>query len=112
MGKIKRKHIRRKDIERIYDDVNIESKRQKLENQEIDVDLPGEGQFYCIPCARHFTSEETRAAHIKTKKHKRRMVLLKVKPYTVDESMGLIDNGKKLYNNLADKDKPVIEMTV
>ena len=39
---------------------------------ELDDDLPGQGQFYCTPCARHFTDQQTKATHIRSKLHKRR----------------------------------------
>lgn len=63
-------------VELIYEDVNIPEKRAKLENQEVDVDLPGEGQFYCIPCARHFIDQPNLDSHKKTKIHRRRYVTI------------------------------------
>ena len=39
----------------------------------MDEDLPGCGQFYCTPCARHFSDEKTYGTHAATKLHKRRL---------------------------------------
>lgn len=38
-----------KDIDEIVDDMRPE-KYAKLTNQELDPDLPGDGQFYCVQC--------------------------------------------------------------
>ncbi|CAI4221819.1 unnamed protein product [Auanema sp. JU1783] len=74
-----------KDLDQIHEDLKPE-KAAKLMNQEIDLDLPGDGQFYCIECARHFTDEKTITAHKKSKPHKNRVKTLKEVPYTVKES--------------------------
>lgn len=50
----------------------MEEKKKEETKFEIDDDLPGQGQFYCTPCARHFIDEQTRAVHVKSKLHKRR----------------------------------------
>lgn len=42
----------------------------------VDVDLPGLGQFYCTPCARHFVSAAVRDTHAAGKPHRRRVKLL------------------------------------
>lgn len=42
----------------------------------VDVDLPGLGQFYCTPCARHFVSGPVRDTHVAGKPHRRRVKLL------------------------------------
>ena len=39
---------------------------------EVDDDLPGLGQFYCLECARHFDSNDTLDKHKLSKLHKRR----------------------------------------
>ena len=41
---------------------------------EPDEDLPGLGQFYCTPCARHFANDVTFAKHTSSKLHKRRFI--------------------------------------
>lgn len=55
-------------------------------HQKVDPDLPGDGQFYCIPCARYFIDQSTFTEHKKTKNHKKRMRLLKETPYTQAEA--------------------------
>jgi len=39
-----------RDIDQIHDDIQPEN-AAKFEKPELDPDLPGMGQFYCIPCA-------------------------------------------------------------
>jgi len=74
-----------KDLDEIFDDLQSQ-KLQKLVHQEKDIDLPGEGQFYCIECARYFLSEDVQNDHKKTKAHKRRLKALKSTPYSQKEA--------------------------
>eukprot|EP00968_Pinguiococcus_pyrenoidosus_P018810 scaffold1954_cov268-Pinguiococcus_pyrenoidosus.AAC.247 len=53
---------------------------------EIDEDLPGQGQFYCRPCARHFISKAVYLAHCKSRPHKRRLKDIAQKQYTQAEA--------------------------
>mmetsp|Transcript_81659 Transcript_81659/g.214355 ORF Transcript_81659/g.214355 Transcript_81659/m.214355 type:complete len:120 (-) Transcript_81659:51-410(-) len=75
------KKVRTKDIDQVHDDLKIPEKFVPgvLEKDE---DLPGMGQFYCIACARFFVSAETKAAHEKSKLHKRRLQKAKDEPHT------------------------------
>ena len=59
---------------------------QKLLNQPTDLDKPGQGQFYCIHCAKHFIDQNAFNDHVKSKPHKRRLHALKTEPYTIEES--------------------------
>jgi len=34
-------------------------------NQPLQEDIAGQGQYYCIPCARHFISAKARDDHLK-----------------------------------------------
>eukprot|EP01132_Coremiostelium_polycephalum_P006193 gene6193-7713_t len=98
---------RSKDIDQVYEDVqpgNIE-KRSKF---ELDPDLPGMGQFYCVYCSKHFVTKESLETHVKSKPHKRRMKDLKTKPYTVKDSQIPVDNGKKLRGDNTDNDQSMI----
>ncbi|CAG0904596.1 unnamed protein product [Cyprideis torosa] len=52
----------------------------------LDPDLPGDGQFHCIPCDRYFQDQEPLTQHFKSKLHKRRMKALQVTPYSVAEA--------------------------
>lgn len=71
--------------------------------QELDAELPGSGQHYCIPCARYFQTATALADHEGTKPHKRKvkMLLNTAKPHNqvdaeVASGMGRPDNGPKL----------------
>ncbi|CAM9488527.1 unnamed protein product [Sphacelaria rigidula] len=69
---------RRKDVDQIQDELAAEEEKGEETVFEIDDDLPGQGQFYCTPCARHFTDAETKRVHIKSKLHKRRRVIVEL----------------------------------
>ncbi|KAL9548081.1 hypothetical protein MBANPS3_005863 [Mucor bainieri] len=88
-----------RDLDQIADDLKPENVDKK-KNQEIDTDLPGLGQHYCVECARHFISETHLTEHLKSKLHKRRLKKLEDEPYTQEEAdraagIGKPDNGKK-----------------
>lgn len=74
-----------KDLDEIHVMMQPEKSEQYL-HQKIDPDLPGEGQFYCLFCARYFINQKTLVEHKKTKNHKKRVRLLKDKPYTQAEA--------------------------
>jgi bud site selection protein 20 len=40
-----------KDLDQIYEEVNNPKMFDSLVQQPVDPDLPGFGQFYCVPCA-------------------------------------------------------------
>ena len=49
---IKKKHRtkrRTKDMDQIHDDMKAEN-AERLRSQEVDYDLPGAGQHYCLHC--------------------------------------------------------------
>merc|ERR1711890_66549 len=84
----KKKHRTRKrtkDIDEIPDDMNPNRIDSYL-HQIIDPDLPGEGQFYCVHCARYFINQKCFTEHKKTKTHKKRLRLLKEVPYSQAEA--------------------------
>lgn len=92
------------DILRARDDM-IHTELRKVEtpkSKELDPDLPGMGQFYCLHCDRHFTNTTIRDEHYKTKKHRRRVKLMEgPAPHNqidaeVAAGMGTPDNGPKL----------------
>ncbi|KAL4712392.1 hypothetical protein ACJJTC_001553 [Scirpophaga incertulas] len=76
---------RRKDLDEIDTDLKEEN-AQKLLNQEVDLDLPGSAQHYCLHCARYFIDEHSLNEHFKTKVHKRRLKALELEPYSIEES--------------------------
>ncbi|XP_024391975.1 zinc finger C2H2 protein ECU02_0310 [Physcomitrium patens] len=98
------KSARRTKFEKKGDDM-IHTELRKVEtpkSKELDPDLPGMGQFYCLHCDRHFTNTTIRDEHYKTKKHRRRVKLMEgPAPHNqidaeVAAGMGTPDNGPKL----------------
>ena len=85
-GKNRRTRNKTKDLDQIVEDLQPE-KLLKFKNPEIDENLPGLGQFYCIFCARYFVNQKSLDDHYKTKEHKKRVKVVKTeKPYTIEES--------------------------
>ncbi|KAI8979062.1 hypothetical protein BDF20DRAFT_867427 [Mycotypha africana] len=88
-----------RDLDQIHDDLKPENV-EKIKHKEIDTDLPGLGQHYCVECARHFITDDHYKEHLKSKLHKRRLKKLQEEPYTQEEAdraagLGPTDNGKK-----------------
>ncbi|CAM9410860.1 unnamed protein product [Choristocarpus tenellus] len=77
---------RRKDVDQIQDELKVEEEQGKKMEFELDDDLPGQGQFYCTPCARHFSEQEPLDRHVKSKVHKRRMKDVAQEQYTQEEA--------------------------
>ncbi|KAF3428965.1 hypothetical protein E2986_01286 [Frieseomelitta varia] len=76
---------RTKDLDEINEDLN-DKNVEKLLNQEVDLDRPGAGQYYCIHCARYFINDTALNDHFRTKVHKRRLKALELEPYSIEES--------------------------
>ncbi|XP_015438508.1 PREDICTED: zinc finger protein 593 homolog [Dufourea novaeangliae] len=76
---------RTKDLDEINADLKGENVRELL-NQEVDLDKPGAGQYYCLHCARHFINNTALQDHFTTKVHKRRLKALETEPYTIEDS--------------------------
>ncbi|XP_063309299.1 zinc finger protein 593 [Pelobates fuscus] len=74
-----------KDIDQIHHDLRPEN-AERLLNQELDYQLPGNAQHYCLHCARYFVDLKTLKEHFRTKVHKRRIKQLKEEPYTQEEA--------------------------
>uniref|UniRef100_A0AAV2JCJ6 Zinc finger protein 593 n=1 Tax=Knipowitschia caucasica TaxID=637954 RepID=A0AAV2JCJ6_KNICA len=55
-------------------------------NQEVDYDVTGNAQHYCLHCARYFVDLRSMKEHFKTKIHKRRLKQLSEEPYTQAEA--------------------------
>uniref|UniRef100_A0A0A9WPC8 Zinc finger protein 593 homolog n=1 Tax=Lygus hesperus TaxID=30085 RepID=A0A0A9WPC8_LYGHE len=83
---------RKKDLDEINEDLKPEKAAQLLD-QEVDLDKPGDAQFYCLHCARYFIDETAMNDHFKTKVHKRRMKALETEPYTIEESEKAAGHG-------------------
>jgi len=90
----KNKHLHKKkrtrnfsrDVDQIYEDVNVPGKKEQLLNQPINEDLPGLAQYYCLSCARYFVNEKALQNHLTTKVHKKNLKKLQEKPYSIKES--------------------------
>jgi bud site selection protein 20 len=84
--KLKLKRYTR-DIDQIVYEDFLPEMTEKLLNQPLDEDLPGLGQFYCLPCARYFTTQAGLSEHLLTKLHKKRFKVVTTEtPYTIEES--------------------------
>ncbi|KAF6200222.1 hypothetical protein GE061_006525 [Apolygus lucorum] len=83
---------RKKDLDEINEDLKPEKAAQLLD-QEVDLDKPGDAQFYCLHCARYFIDETAMNDHFRTKVHKRRMKALETEPYTIEESEKAAGHG-------------------
>ena len=82
---MKGKHYRR-DMDLIYEDIqdrNMDRIKRKMDG---DQDLAGMGKFYCTHCAKHCISKKAYNDHIVSKPHKRRLKVLKEKPYDHKEA--------------------------
>jgi len=80
----KTKH-KTKDIDEILEDLKPEN-IIKLKNQELDENLPGLGQHYCVFCSRYFIDKASQEFHLKTKEHKKRLKRTKEDVYTIADS--------------------------
>jgi bud site selection protein 20 len=83
--KIRKTKHKTKDIDEILEDLKPEN-MVKLTNQQINEDLPGLGQHYCVFCARYFIDKSSLDGHFKTKEHKKRVKRTKEEPYTIEDS--------------------------
>ncbi|PWN30656.1 hypothetical protein BDZ90DRAFT_229668, partial [Jaminaea rosea] len=100
-----RTRARKLDQDQVHSNLSDPTKRSALENpQDLDMEVAGLGAYYCIPCDRHFPSDEAREVHRRSKLHKR--VEKKVKeeePYTGAEAYraaGIgIDNRQRTAKN-------------
>lgn len=100
---------RTKDLDEIHEDMKPQNS-MKLLQQEIDFDVPGNAQHYCLHCARYFIDQRSLTEHFKSKVHKRRLKQLSEEPYTQEEAeraagMGCYTPPKKI----AVKTQPVVE---
>ncbi|MCQ2817654.1 MAG: hypothetical protein MJ252_10350 [archaeon] len=84
-GKIRRTRNKTKDLDQIVDDLKPDN-LIKFQNLEVDEDLPGLGQFYCVFCSKYFLNQKVLDDHNKTKEHKKRVKVTKEKPYTIEDS--------------------------
>ena len=64
---------RKRDYDQLADDATDPKKAENLLNQEPDIEVPGDAQFYCIPCARYFVDNNSLTSHQKSKVHKKQV---------------------------------------
>ena len=85
IGKSRKTKRYQRDIDQIVNDIQPQN-IIKFNNLEIDEDLPGLGQFYCVFCAKYFINKNVLENHYKTKEHKKRVKRTKEEPYTIEDS--------------------------
>jgi len=114
-----RTRVRTKDMDQVQEDLRPEN-LAKLHTQmtEYDPDLPGGGQFLCVPCrykltpskcrlishlfsSRHFADSNSLEKHLASKLHKKRLKLLKEKPYTLEEARAAGGEGSNAFYTAA-----------
>ncbi|XP_043119266.1 zinc finger protein 593 [Puntigrus tetrazona] len=76
---------RTKDLDQIHADM-IPANAVKLLKQEVDYDVTGCAQNYCLHCARYFVDLKTLKEHFRSKLHKKRLKKLREEPYTQAEA--------------------------
>lgn len=98
-----RTRSRVKDLDQVHEDLKPENLAKiQTSMSQFDADLPGGGQFPCVPCryitfilyrlaytyfcSRHFSDANSLQKHLVSKVHKKRLKILKEKPYTLEES--------------------------
>ncbi|KAI8806304.1 bud site selection-related protein [Cladochytrium replicatum] len=91
-----RTRARTKDLDQIQEDMAYPERLEKEQKilKELDEDLPGGGNHYCIHCAKHFVSDLALQAHLNTKVHKKRVKVLKVPAYTQKEAEAAVGLGR------------------
>lgn len=60
-----------KDLDEII--ANLKNKDELLKSLPLDLDQIGNGQHYCVECARYFQDKDVLLKHEKSKSHKRRL---------------------------------------
>jgi len=104
-----RKAFEARHVDQVWEDVRKEynvvagkyGPMGTTDRAELDEDVPGEGKFYCVACARYFVDNDTLVKHEKTKPHKKRVKeLLGDRPHNQRDAeaaagMGAPDNGPK-----------------
>ncbi|XP_054166338.1 zinc finger protein 593-like [Oppia nitens] len=65
--------------------------------EDIDNDLPANGQFFCKHCHRYFIDDKSLTDHTKSKTHKKRVKLLEDEPYSQEEAERAAGHGNYTY---------------
>ena len=77
---------RPRDVDQVQDDLKREQREGKKMQFDADDDLPGLGQYYCTPCARHFMNQTILDSHMKSRPHKRRLKDVAEQQYSQEEA--------------------------
>jgi len=77
---------RTKDLDQVQDEIKAVEEATRLMSSYHDEDAPGAGDFYCLPCARHFINEKVLMEHKTSKPHKRMLKLVAQPQYTQKEA--------------------------
>ncbi|XP_075437525.1 zinc finger protein 593 [Ascaphus truei] len=101
---------RTKDVDQIHHDLRPENAR-KLLNQELDYQVTGNAQHYCLHCARYFVDLKTLKEHFKTKLHKRRLKKLRDEPYTQEEAERAAGMGSYIPPKKVEIETQAVEMS-
>ncbi|CAG9541134.1 unnamed protein product [Cercopithifilaria johnstoni] len=82
-----------KDMDQIIEEMRSEKQRcSTTKHVDLNLDLPGDGQFYCNECARYFINDKSLSSHKSSKVHRQRLKRLREPAYTqreAEESVGL-----------------------
>jgi len=76
---VRAKKKRTKDQDQVHEDLK---NLKRFESLPVDEDLPGDGQHYCICCARFFVDANTLQAHFRSKQHKKNLKRAREEPWT------------------------------
>eukprot|EP00210_Caulerpa_lentillifera_P006761 g6461.t1 len=108
----RRKEFERRHVDQLWKDVHrpisdvintMTGPVGTTDKVELDEDIPGHGQYYCVPCSRYFVSSLALHKHEQSKLHKKRVKLLthRLQPHDQREAewaagKGKPDNGSKI----------------
>jgi bud site selection protein 20 len=77
---------RTKDLDQVQDEMQAVEGGLRTMAAYHDEDAPGGGKFYCLVCARHFTSDAILELHRRSKPHKRMVKIASEPQYTQAEA--------------------------
>merc|ERR1711936_111188 len=108
---------RKRDYDQLAEDAKPEN-ALKLLNQEHDLELAGDAQFYCVSCARYFIDNNSLNSHHRSKTHKRKVAkIVDYNAYDHKEAMAAAGFGsyttplKKFKKEDIDVRKETLAMT-
>lgn len=100
-------------LDQIWEDQRSRRHLEQHLEQYTEEELPALGLYYCIPCAKHFESDDNYAKHQKGKPHKRRIRQLKEEPYSQKEAEAAVglttDNGRRQKDDEMEADGEAVD---